>query len=74
MEWTTNTPTEPGYYWVYVRPRWEDKPEVFCVEVSIFEGKPSFAFPVGGYECEEEIYARDVTHWLGPIPKPEPPQ
>lgn len=73
MEWTTDKPTEPGYYWIYTIPNWEDKPEIFCVYVNIIRGIISFAIPAGGYESEDSIEPERTTHWMGPILMPEVP-
>ena len=73
MEWTTEGPTVPGYYWVYTVPEHEDKPKIYCVEVGILGGKLFFNFQVNGYEWEEEISAERTTHWMGPLDEPRPP-
>ena len=58
-EWTTTPPTEPGWYWV----RQEMPSDTNWVTVKWQYDKS---------ECVNEEGIR-TTHWLGPIPQPEPP-
>jgi hypothetical protein len=74
LKWTTDPPTEEGWYWVYTVPEWETVPVVACVKVCIMNDVVSFDIPAGGYESEDYIHAHATTHWLGPLPPPEPPQ
>ncbi len=72
MKWTTEQPTQDGYYFVHHVWSWEAS--IHCVRVGIdAKGKITFHFPVGGYECEDEIDSDHVTHWMGPIEEPAPP-
>jgi hypothetical protein len=74
LEWTTEPPTQVGYYWVYnkdIGRTW-----AFMVEVH--------AVGAENTKLANELVARDsfgrrdrplseFTHWLGPLPMPEPP-
>jgi len=71
--WVTEPPTKPGWYWIYAIPEYENKPEIYFVDVFIHEGEPHFSFPIDGYEYDIHISPHRTTHWLGPIPEPEPP-
>ena len=42
MQWTTEKPTQSGYYWIYTIPDWEDKPVVMIVKVVIINNNVSF--------------------------------
>jgi hypothetical protein len=67
LQWTTTPPTEEGWYWVR-----NVKGKIWCEEV----------FKKDGVMCwwsEDEntfnsIILDYITHWLGPLPIPEPPQ
>lgn len=73
MEWTTEKPTEPGYYWIYTTPVWEDDPIVEIVYVQIINGHLHFLIPCDGYEREDTIEPDRTTHWMGVISEPKPP-
>jgi hypothetical protein len=65
LEWTTEPPTQDGWFWA-IGP---GNPVV----VRVIEGNPShfvgFINGVGG------AYPVDYfSHWLGPLPIPEPPK
>lgn len=64
MEWTTDKPTESGWYWVYFIPVRE--PTIECAFVQVMP--------------DNEIYVEltcdglgRVTHWMGPLVEPLPP-
>ena len=65
--WTTEPPTEPGWYWVHTTP--EDDPINPVTEVVELEG-PGAAFTLK----EHGLSLNTRTHWLGPLPEPEPPK
>lgn len=75
--WSTNRPTEPGYYWIYTVPCWESDPIIACVEVYVVNREDAveigFAIPRSGYECEDELSVERTTHWMGPLPEPTVP-
>ncbi len=72
MKWTTDTPTQRGYYFVYCGKTRDTA--VYCVQVGVDEkGKVSFYFPVSGWEYEYDIEPNYVSHWYGPIEEPAPP-
>ena len=60
LEWTTEPPTEGGWYWI----RYPDG-EIACVEVF---------YSLGNMETDSDYVLDTVTHWLGPLPVPEPPE
>lgn len=74
VEWTTEAPTRPGQYWVYVVPLWEDELEVGCVDVFIFNGRVTFDIACDGDGCTRLYRPERVTHWQGPILEPDPPE
>ena len=79
MEWTTEKPAQAGWYWVmayelcYGSPYPGHKPELHCVKVEASRYGISFDIPYDGCEAESTIRPEHVTHWMGPIPQPEPP-
>ena len=71
LHWTTQPPTEPGYYWwraEQIDPRW---PEI--VEINRFvdiHGTPFLGGYVAGSARRRHI--NEMTgEWAGPIPEPE---
>jgi hypothetical protein len=75
FKWTTDPPTEAGVYWIRVREEFEKEYEIIIADVAIWtNGNVYLNFPVDGFECEDKYDAKFVTHWLGPLPTPEPPQ
>lgn len=71
MQWTTDKPTRPGWYWVYV-PRLKT---VFCMETEIIPACDwiQFVYHVDGYDWESDFEPTDVSHWVGPLELPKPP-
>lgn len=75
MKWTTEAPTEPGYYWVCFN---SDKHiDLFFVTESLEVDKQEitawmFAKTSPWEYVSLEFLPIDV-HWLGPIPEPKPP-
>lgn len=72
MEWTTDKPTEPGWYWVC-----GDQTAMACVFVILdsWQGLDLRNASCGNWGCYG-ILAEDITHWLGPVPAnkvPDPP-
>lgn len=72
-EWKTEPPTQQGVYWVYAR-AWDGDMVLDITSVAIMNGIVSIYFPVGGAEAEPDFKAKDVTHWMGPLPIPELPE
>lgn len=69
--WSTDAPTgKSGWYWAIDRDS-----EVMMVhyEMSPFGGS-DFITTVGDDEYLRHYDWQDFTHWLGPLPKPEPPE
>lgn len=67
--WTQELPTQDGWYWVYYP---ETRPHVHMV--SVYRGLVDAG---EGIDDIPPVYAKrrlGITHWLGPLPKPEPPQ
>lgn len=63
--WATERPIKPGWYWVY------DGENVFMAMWDIqFEGYP------GKWTNKDtwEDFDNKITHWIGPLPEPEPPK
>ena len=62
MEWTTETPTPLGWYWL-----WTGE-EVYMVEVD------EYSLPRNGFELVDEfLYFLPKYRYIGPLPEPEPP-
>lgn len=73
-EWTTEPPTEGGTYWAWVHVEnrsGKSYPQV--IDIYIHEGEIHIDWPVSGYEWDPNFEVKDITHWLGPLPVPEPP-
>ncbi len=71
--WTTDTPTEPGWYWVRST---KIKPEVCRVYVSQI-GKGLCVARAYHDEIEtlsEFLFCRHNVEWAGPIRMPEEPE
>lgn len=68
LDWTTEPPTQEGWYWVRWTARHRD---VIIVQVlQSAEGEGLVAW-VGG---ADKPFALSYFHpWLGPLPEPEPP-
>lgn len=67
MEWTTQAPKEPGWYWASDKKYSDD--HVVMVEV-VHDGIDSLI----AYTSDRAPWElSDFTHWQGPIPKPAPP-
>lgn len=65
FEWTTTPPTVEGWYWV--KPRYLDD----SIEPYIVEAKQGKAYVTGDDQPDDfDMF----SHWLGPLPVPEPPQ
>lgn len=65
--WSTDPPTEDGWYWAYDDERnWLDM--VYCLVPA--SGDDIYQIWRDGYSYD----LSDFTHWLGPLPLPEPPR
>ena len=58
--WSTDPPTEDGWYWAY------DREDSFLDLVRYSDS--------GATMWSDKTIAKLFTHWLGPLPKPEPPR
>jgi hypothetical protein len=68
IKWITAPPTEEGWYWA----QWaQDVGNITCVEVSYSLATQELEVWVTAKEYTYEL--KDFTHWLGPLPVPEPP-
>jgi hypothetical protein len=74
LTWTTDKPTEPGGYWAYGKDVHGRGPYVWIVEVDKYNGRMDIVFRVFGDEYDPEIEWKDITHWMGPLEEPEPPE
>lgn len=82
MEWTTDKPTESGWYWVmayelcYGSPYPDREPKMYCVDVFAYKvgdgTSLSFDIPCDGWDHGNTISPEYVTHWK-PAIVPEPP-
>jgi hypothetical protein len=69
--WTTDPPTEEGWYWVNVKyqQNFQEKTKVvmlYCNEQGLFQHSPD------DYEFFPD--EKNFIHWLGPLPVPESPK
>jgi hypothetical protein len=64
LQWTTTPPTEEGLYFAYSQ---EDG-----VEIVHYRGRNQLDMAVMGIEWRYSLGG--YTHWLGPLPVPEPPK
>jgi hypothetical protein len=62
LEWTTETPKKPGIYWAKQRDG--------DIEIIDIDSWSKSAFRTGQ---NGSVLKTNYTHWLGPIPAPEPP-
>ena len=65
MEWTTEKPTQEGWYWTW------DGYTRFMVEITIPDPRKPLVF-VAMLDGEEYGMSA-ITHFIGPLPEPEPP-
>jgi hypothetical protein len=70
LEWTTEFPTRPGWYWAYEDLDIEDA-DVFCVAIMHhpFTRKLEIVETFGAKWLRESF-----SHWLGPLEEPYPQQ
>ena len=64
--WTTEQPTEPGWYWAMERGE---------IRMYRFDGKYVNDGNDGetSFDLEAARENWEITHWLGPLPVPHPP-
>ena len=63
LDWTKEAPTVPGFYWGMFRNK----------DIVVVRFDPSVHFvDVIGFE-EFSLTPSAITHWLGPLPVPDPP-
>lgn len=70
-DWTTEPPTEPGWYWATPRmvEGWEDiSPQIAEVYKNLSDRLKVL------FDGNDDFDLADFTHWLGPLPLPEPPK
>lgn len=65
-EWTTEPPTEPGWYWVM---RGHNQPTVSLVRT--LDGK--LTVRLFGDGCDSWLHTPQFTHWMR-VDTPEPPK
>lgn len=63
MEWTDETPTQLGWYWVW------DGETIDMAEVAYWSFDDHYSIMIGDIQWD----LNDFTHFIGPIPQPEPP-
>lgn len=72
LQWTTEAPTVPGWYWASYQGKYQTIILVDKIVSDSEGGKAGNLFAYSAYE-EEEVSFLEYTHWLGPLPEPEPP-
>jgi hypothetical protein len=71
LEWRTEPPTEPGYYWACdMGPNAEDLERILQVAYISYIGDRLTCSVHGDDNWPMHIF----THWLGPLPEPELPK
>lgn len=75
MNWTTESPTEPGYYWIrnYLRsldPQWQQYEEIRTEPVIIVVNE-DLTFQFATSETERERDELISAEWYGPIEPPD---
>ena len=63
-EWSTDSPTEDGWYWVY------DGEDMGIKDCTLKHGEVVVWFGIQFRPVSEYSH----WHFLGPLPKPEPPE
>jgi hypothetical protein len=70
--WTTTPPTVEGWYWAKIKPSKDTldfTPDRYCVYVRHdVDAWEAWCIPF-----EYNLSLNYFTHWLGPLPLPEPP-
>lgn len=71
-DWTTAPPTEDGYYFAKREPKaYSQDVEIVRVTELDIKTKTDLCW-VARADCLEKV--QSFTHWLGPLPAPEPPE
>ena len=70
MNWTTEAPTKPGFYWTTEDNFGAENGRIVVVEVTE-AWKGALVFYVIGIEIEYDV--KDATHWYGPLDVPKSP-
>lgn len=68
LEWTTEPPTQTGWYWIYTR-----KGIFHTYMVHVLKGSTGLYCESIGEELDYVIKDFEISHWLGPLPLPEMP-
>jgi len=73
-KWTTETPTEPGWYWALNPGDVGGRGVVGLVRIhkSAIDGELSLAFH--GSDMSYYLPYKFISHWLGPLPEPKVPE
>jgi hypothetical protein len=66
FNWTTTPPTEPGWYWAML-----SKEYSILYPLVLVEFREGTIYTHGN---EAPASFESFTHWLGPLPLPEPPK
>lgn len=67
MEWTTQLPTKPGWYW-----QWNEEYGILIIELEEIDGRIVWRpyYDLGPYVD----MSSSESYWMGPIEQPEPPK
>lgn len=71
-QWNDTRPVEPGWYWAFREGDQPEDMEVVCIIRHQFESDVPLLIRRAGYAYD--LRNSGFTHWLGPLPVPEPPQ
>lgn len=74
MEWTTEKPTKPGYYWTcdtsMIRLGWPVRTEIIEVIDTLSDNERLLIVQMGNNDVHRDTDY--YTHFIGPIEVPEP--
>lgn len=74
LVWTTNQPTEPGYYWMSWKPDWCFADEIVQVRFKRYRCQNTNELVVCPAGTEAQYGLGIAQKWAGPIPQPEDPE
>ena len=71
LHWTTDLPTEPGWYWLRYRSATEGARVTDVELIDIRHGEPFFVSYAGSLRRVYFHRNCEPVEWAGPIPEPE---
>ena len=71
MEWVTDVPAQPGFYWAYEPENKQIMRDAVIVIVEVRLWVEIIEYLTMGHEFDYDT--RLASHWLGPLEVPAPP-